>query len=115
MKATKKSIEANFSQASQTYDSFARMQKEATVDHNRRAISVLRKHGVDTYGSLITQPDYEEEDWERLKRFIDEMGLYYLNLSPLTPMPGTEIWDQYSDQIAVSRQAHGIWHRESAG
>ena len=85
------------------------MNKECTVDANRKAIAVLQKHKVDTYGSLITQPDYMREDWDRLKRFIDETGLYYLNISPLTPMPGTLIWDQYKDQLTVSRRAHGLW------
>lgn len=85
------------------------MNKECSVDANRKAIAVLRRHRVDTYGSLITQPDYTREDWDRLKRFIDETGLYYLNISPLTPMPGTLIWDQYKDKLTVSRQAHGLW------
>lgn len=85
------------------------MEKQSTVDYNRRAIEVLRRHGVDTYGSLITQPDYGPEEWERLWRFIDENGLYYLNISPLTPQPGTVIWNQYRDQVTVSREAHGLW------
>ena len=85
------------------------MDKQSSVDYNRRAIAVLRRHGVDTYGSLITQPDYEEADWERLWRFIDDNGLYYLNISPLTPQPGTLIWDQYKDRVTVSRDAHGLW------
>ena len=85
------------------------MDKESSVDHNREAIAVLRRHGVDTYGSLITQPDYGPADWARLRRFIDETGLYYLNVSPLTPMPGTLIWDQYKDATVVHRRAHGLW------
>ena len=85
------------------------MHKENTVDYNRRAIEVLRRHGVDTYGSLIPHPDYTPEDWARLQRFIDETGLYYLNVSPLTPLPGTAIWDEYKDRVTVSRRAHGLW------
>lgn len=85
------------------------MDKECSVDYNRRAIAILRKHGVDTYGSLITQPDYTPREWERLQRFIDENGLYYLNISPLTPLPGTAIWEAYKDRIIVDRDAHGLW------
>ena len=85
------------------------MDKESTVDYNRRAIAVLRRHGVDTYGSLIPQPDYEHEDWERLWRFIDETGLYYVNISPLTPLPGTLIWDDYCERLTVSRRAHPLF------
>jgi radical SAM superfamily enzyme YgiQ (UPF0313 family) len=85
------------------------MEKRSCVDHNRRAIAVLRKCGIDTYGSFVTQPDYTPEDWDRLKNFIDENQLYYLNVSPLTPMPGTRIWDHFKDQLTVSRRAHGLW------
>jgi radical SAM superfamily enzyme YgiQ (UPF0313 family) len=79
------------------------------VDANRRAIEVLRRHGVDTYGSLIPNPDYTPDDWAHLQRFIDETGLYYLNVSPLTPLPGTAIWDEFRDRVVVSRKAHGLW------
>jgi radical SAM superfamily enzyme YgiQ (UPF0313 family) len=85
------------------------MNKECTVDYNRQAIAALRKYGVDTYGSLIPQPDYTPADWKRLQKFIDDNGLYYLNVSPLTPLPGTTIWNDYKDKLAVSRQAHGLW------
>lgn len=85
------------------------MDKQTSVDHNRQAIAVLQDHGVDIYGSLIVQPDYTDEDWQRLKDFIDDNKLYYLNVSPLTPMPGTLIWDEYEDQVTVPRDAHGLW------
>ena len=85
------------------------MNKENTVDYNTKAIEVLRRHGVDTYGSLIPNPEYTEEEWNRLMQFIDDNGLYYLNISPLTPLPGTVIWDDYQDKLLVPRRAHGLW------
>ncbi len=87
----------------------ASMNKQNTVDYNRAAIEILRRHGVDTYGSLIPNPDYGPEDWAHLQRFIEETGLYYLNISPLTPLPGTAIWETYRDRISVPRRAHGLW------
>ena len=85
------------------------MRKGCTVDANRKAISVLRKHGVDTYGSLIPQPEYTPDDWDRLWRFIDENDLYYVNISPLTPLPGTEVWEQTVSRLTVDRQAHPLF------
>ncbi len=85
------------------------MAKGTTVDQNRQAIAVLRRHGVDAYGSLMPDPNYGPEDWERLWRFIDETGLYYLNVSPLTPLPGTAIWPSYEGRITVPRRAHPLW------
>ncbi len=85
------------------------MNKQCTVDYNRKSIEILRKYGIDTYGSLIPLPDYNEKDWERLQNFIFETGLYYVNISPLTPMPGTDIWESYKDRLTVSRKAFPLW------
>jgi radical SAM superfamily enzyme YgiQ (UPF0313 family) len=83
--------------------------KHTSVDFNTRAIEVLRRHGVDTYASLITQPDYMPEDWERLWRFIERTGLYYVNISPLTPLPGTRFWDHSAHSLTVPRRAHSLF------
>lgn len=85
------------------------MKKRTTVEINHRAIEVLRRHRVDIYGSLITQPDYDTEDWERLWRFIEENGLYYLNISPLTPLPGSPEWSRLRDQLTINPRAHGLF------
>jgi radical SAM superfamily enzyme YgiQ (UPF0313 family) len=85
------------------------MEKRNTVWANRRAIEVLRRHRIDVYGSLITQPDYGPADWERLWEFIDENGLYYLNISPLTPLPGSPEWGALRDRLTVSPRAHGLF------
>jgi radical SAM superfamily enzyme YgiQ (UPF0313 family) len=85
------------------------MEKHTTVDQNRRAIEVLRRSGVDVYGSLTPRPDYGPEDWERLWRFVDETGLVYLNVSPLTPLPGTGLWEAEAAHLTVPRQAHPLF------
>jgi radical SAM superfamily enzyme YgiQ (UPF0313 family) len=85
------------------------MNKQTTVDQNVEAVRVLQRHGVDTYGSLIPHPDYTVEDWRRLRAFIRRAGLYYLNISPLVPFPGTAEYALYEDRLIVPRQAHGLW------
>jgi len=85
------------------------MNKQTTVDQNVEAVRVLQRHGIDTYGSLIPQPDYSVEDWKRLRQFIRRAGLYYLNISPLVPFPGTAEYALYEDRLIVPREAHGLW------
>ncbi len=85
------------------------MDKESTVDENLGAIKMLQKHGVDIYGSLIPHPDYSVSDWKRLRKFIKDSGLYYVNISPLMAMPGTLIWKEFEHRMTVPREAHGLW------
>ena len=85
------------------------MNKETSVDQNLEAIRVLHRHGVDVYGSLIPHPDYTVADWQRLRDFIRASGLYYVNISPLVPFPGTAQFPQYADRLTVPREAHGLW------
>jgi radical SAM superfamily enzyme YgiQ (UPF0313 family) len=85
------------------------MNKESTVNENLGAIKVLQKYGVDVYGSLIPHPDYTLDDWKRLRKFINQSGLYYLNISPLVPLPGTSVYETYRDRLVVPREAHGLW------
>lgn len=92
-----------------TDDELDGMDKENSVDMNIKAIHMLQKHGVDIYGSLIPHPNYTVADWERLRKFIANSGLYYVNISPLMPLPGTLIWEEFEKSIIVPRQAHGLW------
>jgi radical SAM superfamily enzyme YgiQ (UPF0313 family) len=85
------------------------MNKETRAEENLEAIRVLQRHGIDIYGSLIPQPDYTVEDWRRLRTFIRRAGLYYLNISPLVPLPGTSAYETYRDRLIVPRDAHGLW------
>lgn len=85
------------------------MNKESSVHQNLAAIRVLQRNGVDIYGSLIPQPDYTVDDWKRLRSFIRDSGLYYVNISPLVPLPGTSEYAVYQDRLTVPREAHGLW------
>jgi len=44
-----------------------------------------------------------------LWRFIDDNGLYYLNISPLTPLPGSPEWSALKDRLTVNPKAHGLF------
>jgi radical SAM superfamily enzyme YgiQ (UPF0313 family) len=92
-----------------TDDELTRMNKESEAVNNMKAIKVLQRNGIDVYGSLIPQPEFTVEDWKRLRRFVDESGLYYLNISPLVPLPGTSVYEMYKDELIVPREAHGLW------
>ncbi len=85
------------------------MNKKSTTELNREAVSALRNSGIDVYASFITGLNYVKSDWDRLDRFIQDNGIYYVNISPQTPMPGSPIWPRCADQLTIPRSAHGLW------
>ncbi len=85
------------------------MNKQLPAYCNIEAIKVLRKHEIDTYGSLIPGPDYTKADWRRLAKFINDNHLYYVNISPATPLPGAENYHEFKDQLTVPDDAHSLF------
>ncbi|MFK2821116.1 radical SAM protein [Flavobacteriaceae sp. LMIT009] len=92
-----------------TDEELVNMNKQLPANDNIKAIEILRKHKIDTYGSLIPRPDYTKKDWKRLMEFIKTNKLYYVNISPATPLPGADDYDQYKDQLTVPEDAHSLF------
>jgi radical SAM superfamily enzyme YgiQ (UPF0313 family) len=69
-----------------------KMGKSVTVDVHRKAIEILRDIGISIVGDFIVSPDYTEEDFDELGRFIRESGIHLPILSVLTPLPGTPLY-----------------------
>ncbi len=66
-----------------------------------RSIELLHELGMLIVGDFIVSPDYTEDDFSRLERFIGEMGIQVPVLSVLTPIPGTPLHGIMKDRIVV--------------
>jgi hopanoid C-3 methylase len=66
---------------------------------NLEAIEILRSHGITPMTSLITDPAWGEEDFDRLERFIELLDLPCPTFTVLTPLPGTELWGTEKDRL----------------
>jgi len=73
--------------------------KKNTADHNNQAIRILQELGIGYTPNFIVDPDWEHDDFEKLKRWIDETGAYNSGFSVLTPLPGTDLWDEVEPQV----------------
>jgi radical SAM superfamily enzyme YgiQ (UPF0313 family) len=73
--------------------------KKNTADHNNRAIRILQELGIGYTPNFIVDPTWEHEDFEKLKRWVDETGAYNSGFSVLTPLPGTDLWDEVEPSI----------------
>lgn len=58
---------------------------------------------------MILQPDFTKQDFKQIEDYIIGLNVSFVNLQPLTPLPGTEIYDDYKDRILVSRKNYAMW------
>ncbi len=68
---------------------------------NDRAIEILQDLDVGYTPNFIVDPDWEPEDFNKLKRWIDRTGAYNSGFSILTPLPGTDLWDDVQDKVVT--------------
>jgi radical SAM superfamily enzyme YgiQ (UPF0313 family) len=73
--------------------------KKNTAEHNNQAIRILQELGVGYTPNFIVDPTWDRPDFEKLKRWIDETGAYNSGFSVLTPLPGTDLWDEVEPSI----------------
>lgn len=83
--------------------------KKSSVEINEKAISILKKHNTECYGTLILGVDWDVKDFDRLYRWIKKIDIKFINLQPFTPIPGTALFDEYKDQLIIPREQHEKW------
>jgi len=73
--------------------------KKNSADNNNQAIRILQELGVGYTPNFIIDPSWDRADFEKLKHWIDETGACNSGFSVLTPLPGTDLWDEVEDEI----------------
>jgi len=70
--------------------------KSVSVEKNRLAVEVLKRHKITNFSSFIIGSPLESRDQIReTYDFIKDSGIKFFDVNILTPFPGTEIW-QYA-------------------
>ncbi len=75
--------------------------KKNSVENNDRAIKILQDLGIGYTPNFIVDPDWDREDFHKLKRWIDRTGAYNSGFSVLTPLPGTDLWDDTKEDLTT--------------
>ncbi len=84
-----------------TDEGLSRVNKKNSVDNNRRALEILRDLGVGYTPNFIVDPNWDRDDFARLRDWIDDTGAYNAGFSVLTPLPGTDLWDQAQHDVTT--------------
>ena len=85
------------------------MNKRTDVETNARAVAILAGLDIECHAGIIVGPDWEPKDFAHLCRWLDRLGRPYVNIQPLTPMPGTPLYERMKGSIVVPRDRHELW------
>lgn len=82
--------------------------KNIDVKTNENAMKILNRLGIDCYATIIVSPDWGKREFSICKKKCRALGIHYVNLQPLTPLPGTGQNVDENDLI-ISRTDYSKW------
>ena len=87
--------------------SLQKMKKHQNVDDINKALSIFQKEGIQVHGMFMLGNDPDtKEIFQATSSFCRKNALSYAQYSVLTPLPGTELYD---DIVSQGRLLHKNW------
>ena len=83
--------------------------KKTQVETNEKAVSILHKYDVECYGTFILGLDWTKADFNALAKWIKKLGLVFVNLQPLTPLRGTDLYEKYKKNFIIREDEYEKW------
>ncbi len=83
--------------------------KKTNTKINEVAVGILHKYDVECYGTLILGLDWDKADFKALYRWIKKLNLVFVNLQPLTPLRGTDLYEKYKSEFIVKEDEYEKW------
>jgi len=77
------------------------IRKHSTIEDNEKAVRILHDLGIDVYASFIVRPEFGREDFASLRRYCRHLKLNYASFAVLTPLPGTDLFQEVGDQLIM--------------
>ncbi len=77
------------------------IRKGSTAENNRKAVQILKDLKIDIYPTFIVRPDFDRQDFADLRRHTLELDLNFVGFAVLTPLPGTDLYDQVKDTLVT--------------
>ena len=78
----------------------ADLAKDAGVAESIEGVRIAREHRYGINGNFLIDPDWTELEFQELWDFVASYGLQRAGFTILTPLPGTEFYNEVSGRIA---------------
>ncbi len=83
--------------------------KHSSLELNEKAISVLKGYEIELYGTFILPLDYSKHDFKLFRKWLRQIDITFINLQPLTPLKGTEIYESYRSDFLIGEDEFEKW------
>ena len=83
--------------------------KRLAAETSERAAAILNRVGVDCYATLILRPEWDDQDFRDLSAWLRRLGIHFVNLQPLTPLPGTSLLARFEKELIIPREEFAKW------
>ncbi len=83
--------------------------KKSTMEMNLTAAKILKELGISCWASFILNPDWNGEDFRELRNYLRLIDPEFAALSPLTPFPGSPLYDHYKDRVIYTKDDFDNW------
>ena len=80
------------------------LNKRSTVKINSDAVRILKQNGITPDLGFIMKPQSTRKDFDNLFNYVKSLGILnegYAEYMSLTPLPGTELWDEMQDELVT--------------
>ena len=85
--------------------------KFCSVETNNRAIKILQDNGVIIWGAFIVDPDWDDDDFQRLHDYVSRKKITHTQYTILTPLPGTDLYrDRYEELLTDDYRCFDTLH-----
>lgn len=83
--------------------------KSATLDDNYKAVQILKREGIATWGTFILHPDFSKEDFRNFRRYLKFLKPEMISFTPLVPHFLTPLYKQYEDRLIYPKDDYEKW------
>lgn len=76
--------------------------KRNSAQMNDKAIEIIKRLGIGYTPNFIVDPLWDHQDFSDLRKWVVKNGAFNAGFSVLTPLPGTDLWEEVKDRVNTS-------------
>ncbi len=82
--------------------------KNTSVEMYRETMAVLNREKIDVFATIIIPFYWDRGDFKNMVGVVKSLGIHFVNLQPLTPLPKTEV-SFPPEQIIIDKTDYDKW------